>query len=304
MIDYVLRTNKLSKKYKDKFVLNNVNMNVKKGDIYGFIGRNGAGKTTLFRSITGLINISGGSIELFSEERNSHIMNERKRIGILIESPAFYGEMTAYENMELIRLQKGIPGKVCIEEKLNLVGLTDVNNKKVKNFSLGMKQKLGLAMAIIGDPEFLILDEPTNGLDPIGIIQMREILIRLNKEKGVTILISSHILGELSQIATVFGIINNGEIIEEISNKELQEKCKISLEIKVTDIEKSAWVLENVLNSNNYIVLPDGTIKLYDYIDKPEEVSKTLIENGIMIKKINVFGNDLEDYYMNLVGGI
>jgi len=304
MIDYVLRTNKLSKKYKDKLVLNNVNMNVKKGDIYGFIGRNGAGKTTLFRSITGLINISGGSIELFSEERNSHIMNERKRIGILIESPAFYGEMTAYENMELIRLQKGIPGKVCIEEKLNLVGLTDVNNKKVKNFSLGMKQKLGLAMAIIGDPEFLILDEPTNGLDPIGIIQMREILIRLNKEKGVTILISSHILGELSQIATVFGIINNGEIIEEISNKELQEKCKISLEIKVTDIEKSAWVLENVLNSNNYIVLPDGTIKLYDYIDKPEEVSKTLIENGIMIKKINVFGNDLEDYYMNLVGGI
>ncbi len=303
MINYVLRTNKLSKHYNGQHVLNGVNMNVKKGDIYGFIGRNGSGKTTLFRAIAGLINISEGSIELFGKDDPTLIMNERKRIGTLIEKPGFNSNMTAGENMELIRLQRGIPGKEPIEEKLKLVGLNDVENKKVKNFSLGMKQRLGIAIALLGDPEFLILDEPINGLDPMAIVQMRELFKKLNKEKGTTILISSHVLSELDQIASVFGIINNGELIEEISHKELEEKSKKAIEIKVTNTEKSTWVLENVLNTNNYKVLPEGTIKLYDYIDKPEEVSKALTEEGIMIKQIVVVGDDLEEYYMNLVGG-
>ncbi|MGL4570547.1 MAG: ATP-binding cassette domain-containing protein [Clostridium sp.] len=299
MTEYILRTNKLCKAYKGTKALNNVNMSIKKSEIYGFIGRNGAGKTTLIRVVTGLVKKFEGNIEIFNKDNNI----ERKRIGTLIEMPAFYGDMTASDNMELLRIQKGIPGKECIEEKLKLVGLNNIEKKKVKNFSLGMKQKLGLAMALLGDPEFLILDEPTNGLDPMGIVEIRELLKKLNKEKGITILISSHLLSELYQLATCYGIIHNGKLIEEITQYELDEKCKKALEIKVSDINKATCVLENILKTTNYKVLPNNTIKMYDYIENPGKVSDALSHENITIYQIHTKGDDLEEYFMKLVGG-
>ena len=226
-----------------------------------------------------------------------------RSIGTLIEMPAFYGDMTAVDNMELVRLQKGIPGKACINEKLELVGLTNIEKKKVKDFSLGMKQKLGLAMALLGDPEFLILDEPTNGLDPMGIVYMRELLKKLNKENGVTILISSHLLSELNQLATRYGILNNGELVEQLTQKELDEKCKKALEIKTDDLKKTTWVLENILKTTNYKVLPNEVIKVYDYINESGKVSKALSQEGITIYQISISGDNLENYFMSIVGG-
>lgn len=304
MKEYILKANSLNKDYNGRSVLKNLNMSIKRGDIYGLIGKNGAGKTTLMRLITGLANISNGSVEIFNSQNDKCITTERKRIGALIEMPAFYGDMTAVDNMELVRLQKGIPGKACIKEKLELVGLTNIEKKKVKDFSLGMKQKLGLAIALLGDPEFIILDEPTNGLDPMGIVQMRELLKKLNKENGITILISSHLLSELNQLATNYGILNNGEIVEELSQSELNNKCKTALEIKTDNLKLSTWVLENTLKTTNYKVLPDGKIKIYDYINEPGKVSKALSEEGIIIYQINVSGDSLESYFMNLIGGV
>lgn len=303
MEEYILKASSLNKNYNGRTVLKNLNMSIKRGDIYGLIGKNGAGKTTLMRLITGLANLSSGSIEIFAAQNEKTITTERKRIGALIEMPAFYGDMTAIDNMELVRLQKGIPGKACIKEKLELVGLTNIEKKKVKDFSLGMKQKLGLAIALLGDPEFLILDEPTNGLDPMGIVHMRELLKKLNKENGITILISSHLLGELNQLATNYGILNNGEIVEELSQSELDNKCKTALEIKTDNLKLTAWVLENILKTTNYKVLSDGKIKIYDYINEPGKVSKALSEKGIIIYQINVSGDSLESYFMNVIGG-
>lgn len=303
MEEYILKTTSLNKNYNGKAILKNLNMSIKRGDIYGLIGKNGAGKTTLMRLITGLANVSSGSIEIFDVNNDKCINSERKRIGALIEMPAFYGDMTAIDNMELVRLQKGIPGKACIKEKLELVGLTNIEKKKVKDFSLGMKQKLGLAIALLGDPEFLILDEPTNGLDPMGIVHMRELLKRLNKENGITILISSHLLSELNQLATSYGILNNGEIVEELTQSELDNNCKTALEIKTNNLKQSTLVLENILKTTNYKVLPDETIKVYDYINEPGKVSKALSEEGIIIYHISVSGDNLESYFMNVIGG-
>lgn len=303
MDEYILKAISLNKNYNGKVVLKNLNMSIKRGEIYGLIGKNGAGKTTLMRLITGLANLSSGTIEIFHVDNNKSIISERKRIGALIEMPAFYSDMTAFDNMELVRLQKGIPGKACIKEKLELVGLNNIERKKVKDFSLGMKQKLGLAIALLGDPEFLILDEPTNGLDPMGIVHMRELLKKLNKENGMTILISSHLLSELNQLATSYGILNNGEIVEELTGSELDNKCKTALEIKTDNLKLSTWVLENKLKTTNYKVLSDETIKIYDYINEPGKVSKALSEDGITIYQINISGESLESYFMNVIGG-
>ncbi len=211
--------------------------------------------------------------------------------------------MTAYENLEAFRIEKGIPGKECIDKILKSVGLYEDRNKKLKNFSLGMKQKLALAIALLGDPEFLILDEPINGLDPMGIKEIRELLKKLNKEKNITMLISSHILGELYQLATCYGIIHKGKLMEQITLKELDEKCKRSLSIKVDDVNKAATILETELSTNNFKVLPDGTIKLYDYVDNSRLVSSTLTKQNIIIDQIMPNESNLEEYFINLVGG-
>lgn len=301
MKNYIVKTNKICKKYKSNFVLKDVSINIKKGDIYGLIGKNGAGKTTLMRIIAGLISETSGDLELF-EENKSKIKN-RKRIGVLIETPAFFDDMDAYNNLEYLRIYKGIPGESCVEEKLKLVGLESVEGKLIKDYSLGMKQKLGLAMALLGDPEFLILDEPTNGLDPVGIVKMRELLKKLNREKGITILISSHILSELSQLSTTYGIMNSGKLVEELSMEELKEKSKMVLEIKVDNREKCTWVLENILSINDYKVLNDNIINIYEDLDKASIITKELAKEDVLISHMVTRGESLEDYVVNVMEG-
>lgn len=301
MKNYIVKTNKICKKYKSNFVLKDVSINIKKGDIYGLIGKNGAGKTTLMRIIAGLISETSGDLELF-EENKSKIKN-RKRIGVLIETPAFFDDMDAYNNLEYLRIYKGIPGESCVEEKLKLVGLESVEGKLIKDYSLGMKQKLGLAMALLGDPEFLILDEPTNGLDPVGIVKMRELLKKLNREKGITILISSHILSELSQLSTTYGIMNSGRLVEELSMEELKEKSKMVLEIKVDNREKCTWVLENILSINDYKVLNDNIINIYEDLDKASIITKELSKEDVLISHMVTRGESLEDYVVNVMEG-
>jgi ABC-2 type transport system ATP-binding protein len=304
MYEYVLRTNNLSKKYHDKMALNKVSLSVKKGSIYGLIGQNGAGKSTLIRLITGLAYPTNGTIELFGKSNERELIEVRKRIGAIIEGPALYPHMTASENLEAHRLLKGIPGKECIEKTLTLVGLQDTGKKKAKNFSLGMKQRLGLAIALLGDPEFLILDEPINGLDPMGVVEIRELLKKLNQEYGITILISSHILSELHLLATHYGIIHKGELLEQLSAKELNEKCQQYLHIKVDNPIKAATVIERHLATQDFEVMPDGSIKLFAYVDLPGEVSKALTNEGLVIEQFMPMGEDLETYFTNRIRGV
>ncbi|MEK4485666.1 ATP-binding cassette domain-containing protein [Psychrobacillus sp. FSL H8-0484] len=304
MNDYVLKTNQLSKRYKNQFALNKVNLSIEKGSIYGFIGQNGAGKSTLTRLVTGLAMPTSGTIELFGETSERKLIQARKRIGAMIEEPALYPHMTAAENLEAHRLLKGVPGKECVQKTLTLVGLLDTGKKKAKNFSLGMKQRLSLAIALLGDPEFLILDEPINGLDPMGVVEIRELLKKLNSEKGITIIISSHILSELHLLATHFGIIHKGELIEQMSLNELEEKCQKYLYIKVDNTEKAATIIETVLSTNDFEVMPDGVIRLYKYLNQPGIVSTTLVNEGLVIEEFKSMGQDLESYFTNLIGGV
>ena len=304
MSEYILRTNNLSKKYKDDFAIENINITIKKGEIYGFIGQNGAGKSTMLRLVTGLIFPTSGSIELFRSEDAKELTGAQKRMGAIIENPALFLNMTAHENLEVHRLQKGIPGKDCIGQTLELVGLADTGKKKTKNFSLGMKQRLGLAIALLSDPEFIVLDEPTNGLDPIGIVELRELIKKLNREKGLTVLISSHILSELHQLATKFGIIHKGKLLEELSSKEVDERCKLHLRIKVDNPSRGATVLERNLFTTDFEVMQDGMIELYSNFDDVRKVSHALTNNGLVIEHLSQTGDSLESYFSKVIGGV
>src|SRR5690625_642163 len=304
MSKHVLRTNNLSKKYSDDFAIENVNITIKKGETYGLIGQNGAGKSTMLRLVTGLAFPTSGSIKLFGNDNPNKLADAQKRMGAIIESPALSPNMSAYENLEVQRLQRGIPGKDCINKTLELVGLTNTKKKKVKNFSLGMKQRLGLGLALVSDPEFLIPDEPTNGLDPMGIVELRELIKKLNREKGLTVLLSSHILSELHQLATTFGIIHKGKLLEEISSKELDEKCRQHIRIKVDDPSRGATVLENHLSTTNFEIMQDGTMHLYNYLDDVRTVSHALTDNGLVIEHLSQNGDSLENYFSKLVGGV
>ena len=303
MNDIILKTYALGKSYGRFNALEDVNMTIRKGQIYGFIGQNGAGKTTLIRIITGLASKTRGSLELFGESQEKKIELARRRMGCIADSPAFYPEKSAYSNLELDRIQKGIPGKQCIEKALHMVGLTDAANKRVGSYSLGMKQRLGIAMALLGEPELLILDEPINGLDPIGIVEVREMFKRLNTEYGVTILISSHILSELYQLANCYGIIHRGKLIEQITAEELSNRCKKFLYIKVNDAAKASVIIEKKLTTSNYQVLPGNAIKMYDYLDAPGKVSTALATEGVAVEQIMPVGDDLETYFSKVIGG-
>lgn len=303
MKDVILKTHNLSKKYGSQLAVNNVNMTIKKGDIYGFIGQNGAGKTTLIRLITGLIHRTSGEIEILGASENNELDQARTMVGSLVETPAFYGNMTARENLEVSRLVRNIAGKQCIDEVLELVGLVNIEKKKVKNFSLGMKQRLGIANALLGKPRFLILDEPVNGLDPVSIVEIRELLKKVNKENDTTILVSSHILGELSELATCYGIINNGELVEEFSAEELKERCKQYIELQVSDVKKAVVLLEEALNTTNYAVLPNNLIKVYSHLNSIGKINTLLSTNGVEVQKSVLKGQNLEEYFINIVGG-
>lgn len=302
MNEYIVKADSITKVYKRKKVLDNISIKIKKGDIYGFIGKNGAGKTTMIRVITGLATPNEGQVQLFGHSDEKEIVKQRSRIGTLIDSPAIYLNMTAKENLELIRIQRGIPGTKCIDEALKLVGLNDIEKKKTKNFSLGMKQRLGVAMALLSDPEVLILDEPINGLDPVGIKEIRELLLKLNKERGTTILISSHILTELTQICNIYAFINDGKLIEEITARELEDKSRSYLHLKVKDSSDVSLILENELGIKDYEVFSDNIIRIYDEFDG-EKITLALAKHGIGIKEIMQMGESLEDYFFKLVGG-
>lgn len=303
MTEMVLKTRNLTKKYHNSCAVNSANVEITQGEIYGLVGKNGAGKTTLLRMILGLIMPTSGEIELFGETSEKGLNKSRMRTGSMIETPSFFPYLSARKNLEYYRILRGIPEKECVDNVLKLVDLKDSGNKKFKNFSLGMKQRLGLALAIMGSPDLLILDEPINGLDPTGIVEFRELLLNLNREKNTTIIISSHILSELSQLATTYGFIQDGNLIEQISAKELKEKCRRCLSIKVEDTKKAIVVIESQLGCSKYEVRNDNEIRLYEHIDTPEIVIEGLVKAGVMISSVNEMGANLEDYFVNLIGG-
>jgi len=302
MSETVFQTSGLSKKYGGFYALNKVDMRIKKGDIYGFVGENGAGKTTLIRILAGTAFKTDGEISHFGVRDADKIHKMRRRIGGIIENPAVYPNLSAEDNLEIVRLQLGISDKACIRDILDIVGLSDTGRKKAKNFSLGMRQRLGLAISLIGDPEFLVLDEPVNGLDPAGIVEFRNLIKKLNIERGITILISSHILSELYQLATCYGFIHKGQMLEQITLEELDDKCKRHILIRVNDNQKAAEVIQQKLHASNIEILSDGAIKLYDF-DDSQTVAAALFENGVALSEIYRRGEDLEQYYMHMIGG-
>lgn len=303
MNDFILRTNNLTKQYKYFKANDGVSMSIPKGAIYGFIGQNGAGKSTLIRLINGLAFPCSGTFELFGKSNKGDLIEARKKMGAMIERPALFPNMSAYDNLEAHRLLKGIPGKEVIQKLLKAVGLENTEKKKAKNFSLGMKQRLGLAIALLGDPEFLILDEPLNALDPMGVVEIRELLKKLNQEYGVTILISSHVLGELQLVATHYGIIHNGKLMEEITAKALEEKCQSYLLLKVDNPNLAVAVLENKLKTRAFEVMADGVIQLFDYVEESGKVSGVLFSEGIVVDEVSKQRESLEDYFVNKIGG-
>lgn len=300
----VIKTNNLVKKYGQNLILDNVSITVNQGEIYGLVGDNGAGKTTLFRILSGQSYHSDGSYELLGLSGEKEIIKARKRIGAMIENPSFYPNMTIEQNLEYYRIQRGIPGKKNIDKVLKEVGLFEAKKKKFSNISLGMKQRLALALALLGEPELLILDEPINGLDPSGIIEIRDLLIKLNREKNITIIISSHILSELYNVATCYGFLSKGKLVEELSLEELNERCKSYLEINVTNPKKLSVLLEERLGYKNYKIMPDGVIHLFEKNPVNEEISKLAVDNNIGLKGINEKSANLENYYLSLIGGV
>ena len=301
MNNTVIKLRDISKKRGQTEILNHLNMTVYQKDIYGFIGQNGAGKSTTMKIIMSLIKETQGQLELFDSLDNQI---NRSRIGAIIENPAFYPYMTAYENLKYYVQYKGIVEINSIEKVLKMVGLENVRKKKYKNYSLGMKQRLGLALALINNPDLLILDEPLNGLDPQGIVELREILSHLNKKYGITMLISSHILDELEMIATRYGFIHQGQMIEEITAEKLQEKLKKYISLDVENIGLATITLEQKLHTENFKVMDDHTIYLYDFVNESSLVATTLIQEGVILNKMNISNVSLENDYLSLIKGV
>ena len=301
MNNTVIKLRDISIKRGQTEILNHLNMTVYQKDIYGFIGQNGAGKSTTMKIIMSLIKETQGQLELFDTLDNQI---NRSRIGAIIENPAFYPYMTAYENLKYYIQYKGIVEINSIEKVLKMVGLENARKKKYKNYSLGMKQRLGLALALINHPDLLILDEPLNGLDPQGIVELREILSHLNKKYGITMLISSHILDELEMIATRYGFIHQGQMIEEITAEKLQEKLKKYISLDVENIGLASITLEQKLHTENFKVMDDHTIYLYDFVNESSQVATTLIQEGVILNKMNISNVSLENYYLSLIKGV
>ena len=295
-MEYVLRTKSLTKKFGSKIAVNAVDMNVAKGDIYGFIGRNGAGKTTAMKLILGLLNATEGEIELFGGEP---LEKARGRIGSLIESPGIYKNCTAYENMKRFSIIYGGTDE-DIAQLLKFVGLENTGNKKAGRFSLGMKQRLGMAIAMLGNPEFLILDEPINGLDPEGIKDVRNAVLNLNEQKGVTFLISSHLLDELAKIVTRYGIINNGVLTEEISAEDLNAMCESGLKVRVDDVGKAITALSPLVPQKE-IRVSDGELVLPIDVDAAA-VNELLVKGGVRVSELGAMRGDMEEYFIARLG--
>ena len=298
----VLKTNNLTKRYGGRAAVDNVSITVEKGDVYGLIGQNGAGKTTLMRLVASLAWPDSGDIELFGATGRAELNSMRARVGSVVETPALYPNLTAEQNLEYYRIQWGIPDKAVVSRSLELVNLAGTGKKKFRNFSLGMKQRMGLALAILNNSDFLMLDEPINGLDPTGIIEMRDLMKRLN-EQGITLLISSHILSELSQIANKYAIIHEGRLVRNITQVQLREECKRALLISVDDTQKAASILELDLNIRDYKQTSANELRVYEYLDDPAEVNYRLNQGGVRVASLREVGDSLEDFYTKIIGG-
>ena len=300
-MEYVVSTKGLTKVYGKHTAVDNVSLHIKRGEIYGFIGRNGAGKTTFMKMLTGLAAPTAGEISLFGS--TGEAMNKQtERVGNLIEDPGLYPQFSGYQNLKCKCLALGIHKEGYIEELLNMVGLSGAGKKKVKKYSLGMKQRLGIAMALVGGPDLLILDEPINGLDPQGIAEVRDILLKLRDEQNMTIMISSHILEELYKIADTFGIINKGKLIQELSKEELSTKCSDYIELKCDDTSRACPVLDG-MGISDYKVVGNDTIYIYEQVDNLGAINKALANADVMVNLLNVVQERLENYFLELVGG-
>lgn len=297
----ILKTEALQKIYKETHALDDVSIELKKGKIYGFIGKNGAGKTTFIRQITGLSYPTGGTIELFGETSQKGLENARKRIGVMVEHSGLYPEMNIHEILKLQMILKSIKNPKKADEVLEFVGLMGTKNKKFKDFSMGMKQRLGIACALLNNPELLILDEPINGLDPIGIIEVRKMLQKLNAENGTTILISSHILGELHKLATDYIMIDSGKIIDRCSANELEQKCQKHY-ILSTSNNSSAMKVLNELFRITPELNHEGKIKIFDELDA-KAVGTVLLENKLAVYEFSYIEESLESYFVSSIGG-
>lgn len=300
-MDYVLKTNALSKNYGHFKALNGLSMNVPKGAIYGFVGKNGAGKTTLIRLICGLQNPSSGDYMLYGRRNmEKEIVKSRRRMGAVVETPSIYLDMTAEENLKQQYRILGLPSFDGLYEILELVGLDDTGKKKARNFSLGMRQRLGIAIALVGDPDFLVLDEPVNGLDPQGIIEIRELILKLNRERQITVLISSHILDELSKLATYYGFIDNGSIVKEVSAAELEKTCRKCVHMEVSDTKELARVLDKM--KVEYKIFSDTEADVFAKI-KISQLTLELAKVNCEVISMQEKDESLESYYISLVGG-
>lgn len=300
-MEYVLETNAITKRYRGFTALSGLTMRIPKGSIYGFVGRNGAGKTTLIRVICGLQEPTDGSYTLWSvKNTDAAILRCRRRMGAVVETPTIYPEMTARDNIRQQYRVLGLPSDDGIDALLHPVGLGDTGRKKAGDFSLGMRQRLGIAVALAGDPDFLVLDEPVNGLDPQGIIEMRELILKLNREHGITVLISSHILDELSRLATHYGFIDGGRMVKEMSAAELEARCRKCMRIEVSDTSVLARVLDGM--GADYSISDDIRADIYAELPVTALVSALAAEN-CTVNSIKEQDESLESFYMNLVGG-
>lgn len=298
MKEMILQTNNLTKKYGTQKAVNQISIQVEKGAVYGLIGKNGAGKTTFMKLVTGLANATEGEIQLFGKSGES-AATQQKRIGLLIENPGIYGDMTAFENLKLKAIGMGVYRKEKIDEILKLVGLENVGRKKAKQFSLGMKQRLGIGLALIGSPDFLILDEPINGLDPQGILEVRRLIERLNKEYKITVLISSHILEELYKIVTHVGIIDQGELLAQLTKEELEDRCAKKIVINTEQTDRAAVVLEK-MNIAQYSVIDAKTIYAYECLERIREINAELVKADVPVLEIRNQNESLEEFFLEL----
>lgn len=300
-MEYIMETRDLVKSYKNRTVVDAVNIHVKKGEIYGFVGPNGAGKSTVMKMLLNLTQPDSGEVYMFGEKIRSTSYESLKRIGSIIESPYFYEKITGHKNLELHCEYMGFHNEERIDEVLQIVDLRTIEGKTVSHYSMGMKQRLAIARAILTKPEFLILDEPINALDPEGIREMRTLFRRLNQEYGITIFISSHILSEVEQIADTVGIIQSGKLLKEISIKDIRKLQTDYIELEVDDIDHTGYLLEQELGLTNFKVITDTKIVIYDLSKSVKELSVALVQNGIGITSIGMKQNSLEDYFFHVI---
>ena len=302
-MDYVVKTTGLTKKMKGKNLVSNINLHIHKGEIYGFLGQNGAGKTTIMKMLTGITNPTNGEIELFGQRLTESSKSVLKRVGSIIEYPILFEHLTAMENMKIHCEYLGYYDDKGIKQALDMVQLKGIEDKKVKEFSLGMKQRLGIARAIVTKPELIILDEPINGLDPIGIKDIRDLILILNKEYGITVLLSSHILGEMEQVVNRIGVIDNGRLLKEVTLDEIRNQQTDYIEILTTNVEEAVYLLENKLHITNMKIIHGNRIRIYDLTHSQNDISKMLILHDIGLEEIQKHTSSLEDFFYKQING-